>query len=88
MPQLEALELHDVTDVTGTALKAVAACRTLKALKIGFSNFQDDDLKHLSDCQSLRQLDVSTVKITLKSLQELKKALPNCVMTFNGQLVK
>ncbi|MCX7665345.1 MAG: protein kinase [Gemmataceae bacterium] len=70
------------TGVTDNGLKELVELKELYHLDLRRNQITDEGLKVLANIKSLKTLYLDNTKVTEAGIQELKKALPNCKITY------
>jgi hypothetical protein len=69
------------TQITDAGLKEVAKLQELEQLWLAFTQITDAGLKDVAKLQKLNRFSLIGTKTTDAGVAELKKALPNCIIT-------
>jgi hypothetical protein len=80
---LQALNLYG-TKVTDAGLKHLAGLKNLQRLGLHWTNVTDDGLKYLAGLENLQTLQLVKTSVTHAGEDELRKALPRCIIDRGG----
>ena len=68
-------------EVAQAMLLALKDLPDIRALDLSQVPVNDSDLEHVTPLKELRQLDLTSTKVTDEGVAKLQKALPNCKIT-------
>lgn len=74
--------------ISGKGLASFKNCNNLKLLQLSGCPITDEDLKELKNFKSLGTVVVRNTAVTLKGIEELHQALPNCTISHDGGVIK
>jgi hypothetical protein len=77
MTKMKFLDL-DGTRVTGSGLKNLRGLPVLEELSLEFNEISADGLVVLGECQQLRLLRLSRLRVSDEGIKRLQATLPNC----------
>jgi serine/threonine-protein kinase len=80
-PGLRWLDLQDNKKVTDAGVALLAGCEDLEHLDLTGTAVGDAGAKALVACKSLKRLILTGTPVTVKGVEDLRKALPNCTVT-------
>jgi len=84
---LRHLWLHE-TQVSDAGLAYFKDCKNLALLGLAYTQVTDVGLAHLKDCKKLTSITLQKTNVTAAKIEELKKALPNCKIEWDGGVIQ
>ena len=85
IPTLDHLGIRG-TAITDAGLAHLAGTKSLRVLTVTDTEVTDTGLAHLAKAKSLKALDVTNTKVTAEGVAALQKALPDCEITWDGNV--
>jgi serine/threonine protein kinase/Leucine-rich repeat (LRR) protein len=76
------------TDVTAAGLAHLKDCKKLTAILLESTDVSDSAVAPLESCKNLTQLYLAKTKFTAAGIDELKKALPECKIKWDGGVIE
>ena len=87
LKKLKTLNLHD-TGVSDAGLVHFKDFKSLEHINVRETQVTDAGLHHFKDCKNLKQLWLNNTKVTNAGIDELKKALPQCKIEWDGGVIE
>jgi serine/threonine protein kinase/Leucine-rich repeat (LRR) protein len=84
---LTSINLHN-TSVSDVGLAHFQGCKDLEELRLNNTQVTDDGLTPFLDCKKLTLLKVKQTKVTAAKIDELRKALPQCRIEWDGGVIE
>ncbi|EAQ81274.1 serine/threonine-protein kinase [Blastopirellula marina] len=79
------VNLHlEHTKITDVGLAYFHDCRELKSIRLRQTSVTDAGVLPFKHCSKLEELSLATTNVTAAAVEELRAALPNCKITWDG----
>jgi Leucine-rich repeat (LRR) protein len=78
----------DSTGVTDAGMRQLKDVKNLNVLSLANTEVTDKCLDFLKDCTTVNRLYLKKTKVSEKGLQELHKALPKCMIEYDGGTIE
>jgi hypothetical protein len=75
------------TAVTGSGVAALERCKSLEVLRLNQCPLADGSIAEFAKLTQLKKLYAANTKLTPAGTDALAKALPNCLMSFDGKTI-